>query len=1786
YVISMEDVEASLRNLKVSVEKLLADLTVYIQNFAGMVKDIFASGTLPDTLIQKTQQLLNAINEEYDIKAIVIYVIDTMREMIQQIDLEKLKGSSISFLHDIDAKYEIVAKLQTIMTELKETIETVDMQAFAAELKRYILSINFKAHIEELLSQIPTEMFSDITNYIEEFIQDFDILRKINTFYAKIRELIVKFEADRKVQAALEKVVELIKKFRIEETISVFAEMVKDIPTTFMQVFDSAIIYLKTTDVKDIIQGLKMCIEIVVQTLNSLDYNSFVENANQIIAWYTVYVNELIRALEIPQKVEATIDFINHVLSLGRVFMEHLREIKVAQSVTVVFDNLKEFAEFIKQKITNFDAKAEITSYLAFVSKYYTRVITIITDTFTNVFEMIKKVAPEQKIISEIQQIIFGLTAELRKAELNTPSFIIPFTDLVVPSMKFCMDKLEQFEIPTQLDIPEFTILSFHTVKATTISFDDIKQRIIEVINFFINFGNKMRDVDAIFEDLTLNYFPSMPEITLPEITLPEVSFPTIPQVPAEKLVKSLQVPKIKLPTIPSEIMVPCFGKLYGEIKFHSPIYTVKTSAEFQNSTQDEINPIFTGVLNSEATSSSFEILNYKLDSTARIAIPKMSRVVFAETLKFNHLALGVEHQASVTLYGPSAMAQVKTTIKVTTTPYRADFTKIAFIGIEEGMSASLDTAYTHVLDLPSVDVKSEVTLTQKATVRQDGFTLTLAADHSATGKFNDDDGNHKSNLKMSLSPSTFTLTCSGDTDSTILKMKQHITAESGTFSYIKFNVRNEAESSVIKNSTFVASGQGNLYDLKVELKATHHTELSGTVTGVLSNELNLVARPFEFLFEFQNKGNAKVNIFNELSAKIDLQNDYSAIFKPDSQQLNTLALARLNQYKMFYNFTVDNNENEAGIFVDMESEANLDFLTFPISIPEIDLPFVDIRTPAISDLNLYEQTGLNNILTTTEQTVDVDAKVVYQKSQAGPVVDMMGLIQIPPVGNLITELSFKSAIINLNVNAGLYAEDDLVFRLGASTASVFEGLKAKLDGTTSLTTKRGIKLANSLSLENRHIEGTHNSTVSLSTETFESAVSVATFAKIALPILNLEANQNLVADTKSKLNAVSTLKMTGDINIPVIKAVGKAETDQSLKLEGTLDYVSLESSTKANMDGTVLDDYLVLGVLDNDVNLYLNNNGLRSTSKMIADAKVNHGTTKIIGLDVNENLAVEASLSRVYAVLKYTSNNEANFFNFNTNGKHIAQAAIDIAPTFSFTADVEIDISQPSSLGDFTIYKKAAAEVTAAKQKFSNNVKFVSPLYTTNLAAEAEGIAPVFTFTSKSSATSVIVLLEYDMDASFTANFENEAVNMITKVDLTHADLSLDVNHVITQALRRKRQADDSASRHTLNVDITSPTFTDVNLRYAARRDAISASVSTPSSGFLGLQFSGKVPSQMIARVYGRYPSAPEVDVDILVIRSSSKDADKMNLQIAYNMEAPKEMLYELKTRLPSIISTVTMFADKYQITRNMEELKNTFVNHISEAYDAAINYDARLTELSIFFRNIIVQYQKTVQVFLDAVIKGLRETQFKLPNSDEMTTLPEVLKKLTSSIAAVLEMTLQRIYENTEVYYNSFLENINSVKLNMPVGDAITVGQILDQVKTAFKKIFDELVDFVKNMESLDTMLVKMGETLKAVVEKSQEFVDSVNSDYLDAVFININELYRKLITVTKNVVEQISALNMEQLSNAYEFIIDMFIQIVDQFNITVHGLLQQASEEAQAYMKVSDGRLEIDLPFPFQQ
>ncbi|XP_062323823.1 apolipoprotein B-100-like [Osmerus eperlanus] len=1786
YAITVEDLEATLANLKSAIEALLAHIASRIEIIVAATKEVIISGTLSETVIQRIQQEMNTFYEEYDIRAMIVAVIETIDELIKQIDMQKLKDTSIAFLHDNDIK----ANVEQVLGVLKQFIESFDTTKFLEDLKSFIATLHLEAHIEELMAQIPTDMISKFVDSVKEGILNFDIIGKVNALHGKLREVIVQLEADKKIEAILEKVLDLIQQFKIDETIQVVANSLKsiDIPAKVMQLLEEAINYLKATEMKQVIDHLNEYLYSVVQKIKSFDYNAHVDEVNQMISGYTTYLNELIKTLEFPQKFEATREFVNFVLSSVMTSIEQLREIKVADMIKKVRDvvdhamlnDMKAVLETLKQKISEMDVKAEILSYLQLVNSYYTKAITFITDALVNVVELIKSVIAEQPIVGEVKQIVEGIVTGLKATELDLPSFTIPLTDLVVPSFKITLEKLQGAKIPAQLYIPEFTILGFYTVPAITITVDDIKQRIVELIDFISNFEIKMFDVDEFFGELTLNYLPALPEFTLPEITLPELSLPSLPHVPIEKLLEipALQIPEIKLPIIPSEVMIPSFGKLYGEVKISSPIYSLRTSVELQNSTENEMTPQLTAFLTSQGTSLTFEILNYNLDSTARIAIPKMSRVILAQTLKLTHYALAVEHQASVTIYGIAAQASAKTTVKATTAPYTADIVNNVFFATEVGMSASVDTTYSHQLNFPSIGLSSETALTSKAVARQEGTTIVLTIGNEGTAKFNSHDGTHKSDLHFTLNPSTAKLTFASDTDTAILKMKQTINAEAVILSYFKFDARSEAEGPAVKSSLVLASGHANMGDLKVELKATHDSELVGILSGILSNFFNFVISPDEVVLDFQNKGNTKLTISEALTAKIDLQNDYSATIKPDGQHINNVALVRLNQFKYSYNLTIDNNNNEAGIFAAMDGEANIDFLTTPINIPEIHVPFVDIHTPAISNVNLYEHTGIKHILTTTEQTVDVNAKIVYQKSPFAPLVHL-GLVRIPTLGNLITELSFKSAIINLNANAGLYTEDDLVFRLGATSASVFGGLKAKLDGTTSLTTKRGLKLAAALSLENPHIEGTHDSSIALNTDNMEADVSVSTVAKIALPILNLEANQRFVADLKTSANAASTLKLKGDFHMPLVNAVGKADLDSSLKLEGNLEYISMETFTKGKLDGTILETYPLLATLDNEANMYLNVDGLRSTSKFIANAVLNDGETKILEIDVDENLAVEASLTRVYVVLKVASNNVANVVTFTTNGKHVAQATIDLAPTTSLNADVEIAMSQPSTFGDITIFEKTVVDLTAPKQKVSTTAKIVTPVYTTSLAAEIEGDAPVFKVTLKSSATSIIVFLDYDLDASATAGLENALLSLTGKAVFTHADLTMDIQHVLTQAM--------SDSGLTLNVDITSATFTDVNIRYTARSDGISASVSAPSTGFLGLQVQGRTPSQLNARLYSRYTSAPEDDVDILIIRASVQDTERMRLKIAYNMDAPNDILMGLKDRLPAITSTLNHFADKYQLFGQVSELKSAVIKIIEEAYNTANNHAADLSQLSILFRNTVVQYQKTVQFFVDAAVKFLRETQFKLPGSEDMSTLPEVLKELTTGIAQLLDRAISLLFANVEITFNVMMDTISNIQVTMPIGTVMSGAQIIDEARTSVKSILAQTVDLIKHLESFDMILEKLGETQMAVLEMAQEFVDTLKSDILDVVAMYINAIYGNLVSLIKNVLDQVNThVNMEQVNGIIDHVIELVKSLLSQFNNTISTYLQNASEEAQGYVKVNGGRLEIYLPFNFHQ
>lgn len=1354
YGVTLDDLKASLINLNPVVMNLVTELDTRVKEIEKYVTEMIASGTLSDTAIQRLTEELNSFNEKYDVRAIVLAVIEAIENVIEQIDVMRLKGSSIAILQDLEEQYAIKSKLEEIVSELKQFAANFDQGKFIEDVKNFVTSASFRDYANNLVAQIPTE---EISKTVEKAKQLFTVLgSSLNAFYSNVREILVKSGVDKKIEEILKKVVELIKKFNIEQTVEAFASTLKSFLIPVIELLDKAVTYLKTTEVKEIIEHLNNCLNHCIGYIRSFDYNAFVDEANQKIKELINDLYTMSLSLEIRQKLEAIREFFGYALSSLSACLEELRAVKVVDVVkklkevvdSTVID-IEALTESLRKRLTDMDIREEIIQVLNQLSGIYTKVVTIATDACSAVMKVIQNIVKDQAIVNELKQICDGVKTGLKTAEFKIPSFTFPLTDLVVPPIKISLEKLQEINLPsTLIDLPEFTILQYYTVPSIRIEYDDIRQGLLDLLNFIADY--EVPSADDIFGDLRIIYLPDISAITLPEISFPEISLPEIPKYITKHKFSDLKIPEFTLPAIPNEVMMPCFGKLYGEVKVTIPIFNMRTTIEFLNSTEIAETPQFTGHITSHG-SSDYDILKYSLDSTVRVAIPKMSRVIVAEILKITHSVLAVDHQSSVSLYGFSAQATAKSTVKITSAPFTANILNMAFFALEDGMSANIKTTYDDKVIIPALSWNSDQSYINDFKLKQDGLKILLTMEEEVKSQVSvrdeSDDMTIKSTTTITITPTTAQLTISSDGNSRVSKFKQRINAEGVALSYIDFNAYIEGNSASKVTYLLDASGKANLRQMKVEMKADYDTKFDGLLSGTLSSAFSILVHPFEVVLDFQNKANTKLSII-EQSAKIDLQNNYNVILNKDVQKLSTVALARFNQYRYSHNLTVANNRDEAGIYTAVSGEANLEFLTTPFSIPPIQFEslIMIVDTPEISNINLYEQTGLKHLLTNFDQAIDVDAKIVYQKSKAAPIIDL-GLIHVTPLGDLKSEVSFKSSIFSLNANAGIYGMDNPVIRFRAITASEFEGLKAKLEGTTSLSTKSGLKVATSVLLENRHIAGTHESTVTMNPDNFEAALSVTTAANINLPVLTAKANHQLTADNKAHPKADSTFTIEYTFDVPIIKLVGRGNAENTLKGEGTCTFISAETLIKGTIDGTFLDRGIVKGALNYDKSIYMNGNSLRYGLKTVGEGNVNYGDLKV-SFDVDENLSVETAIEHVFAKLKFSSKNEANIGGFNTKGVHTGQATVDLELLKSLVADVKIDLSQPSTFGDLSISEKVEVELSVPKQKIDYTSKIISPVYTTDVVAKLDGSCPDYKTVLKATATSPVVLLEYNLDS------------------------------------------------------------------------------------------------------------------------------------------------------------------------------------------------------------------------------------------------------------------------------------------------------------------------------------------------------------------------------------------------------------------------------------------------------
>ncbi|KAL0965050.1 hypothetical protein UPYG_G00276120 [Umbra pygmaea] len=437
---------------------------------------------------------------------------------------------------------------------------------------------------------------------------------------------------------------------------------------------------------------------------------------------------------------------------------------------------------------------------------------------------------------------------------------------------------------------------------------------------------------------------------------------------------------------------VPCFGKLNGEFRVTSPDYSMTTTAAFHNATTTQGTPEFYIILNSQATSTS-DLLSYTLDAKVDIAVPKMSRLSLSDNIKFMHTAFSVDHQGAAAFYGTSAQSSSKTNVKATTKPYNAELVSNAFFAIENGISTKLENTYNHKMNLPLLNTPySEVALTQKAVALLEAGVITLTLTNDGKGKYAihdySDEGTHKCNMEVVMNFNTVKLTFTGATDTNNLKMKQNLNAEARLFSHINIEANTEAKTPFFKSSVAELKAEAQLQDLKMQVTASHITELVGSVEGIISNSINVVAKPYEFVFDTKNKETTKVALPFRLTGKIDLQNDIAITLNSGVQQASWTGLARFNQYKYSHYFTMDNGDQEIHVFAQMNGAANLEALREPISLPKGAAELF-----GRSEISLWEDTGLGLLLITPQQIFDMDTKLIYKKNPELVIIDIKPII-------------------------------------------------------------------------------------------------------------------------------------------------------------------------------------------------------------------------------------------------------------------------------------------------------------------------------------------------------------------------------------------------------------------------------------------------------------------------------------------------------------------------------------------------------------------------------------------------------------------------------------------------------------------------------------------------------------------------------------------------------------------------------------------------------------------------
>ncbi|XP_034288082.1 apolipoprotein B-100 [Pantherophis guttatus] len=1481
YSITIEDLQNTLENAKANLLNVLTQLQVLLTKTEKYMKENYDLRPAIMQLIEKIVEKIKVLDKQYEISVTMINTIQQLQSFISQYDPSQIGSNTAAWVQNVDATYKIRAQVQEKLDQLKNQIQNFDAQHIAETLKQQIETIDVEMLIEKLKVQFPFEKIDQLLRQIKDillnFMEDYEISEKINAFRVHMHEFIVKYNIDDQVKVLMDKMIELYKQQKISETVQQLAIKLKkiDIKPFFNQILkfiDDAIKKLQTYDYKKLVDGINDFLDSAIKKLKSFDYNKFVDETNNKIRQATQNINDEIKALELPQKLEAAKQYIKDVSAVVSQNIEKWKDSRLAATInwfndllsSTAIEELKskifDFLEDARKRIYQIDIPTECQRFLQKASQLYRTVVSYLVEKWDITSKKISVLAEKYNIkdmaerlnqfvetgfiVPAIRLGIINIPAfevslrALKDATFQTPDFIIPLTDLHVPSYQINFKKLNEIRIPVRFTTPAFIILNIIKVPSYTIDFNEIKLKIVRIIDQLMTSDFQLPATDTYFQEMKIKdlYFSdfSLPEMNLPQLQIPELLIPKLNL--NEFQFPDIKIPEFQLPRIPYTVTVPTFGKLSGSCRIASPFFTLTTNAGFQNVTAHAQSPEFVASLSAIAV-SKIDYLAFTITANTHLLAPEMKKLILKENLKFTHLYLKADHGSEVVFLTASVEGNAETTASFQTTRNAIELHNKLTVNLNKIISMDSKTLYTHRLNIPKAQFTSQAELSNEIKTALEAGHISV----TSTGKGNwkwtardySDEGTHESKVSFTIERSIAAFVAENRINAKYLRVNQRAVYEYNLPSSSKLQVESTIESPQIGQSVLNVQGTGNLVQLKMELSGTHNAKVIGRISGTINNDVSFSIQPFEIKASTNNNMNLKVSFPFKVVGKIESVNNYGLVLSPSTQQVSWVAEGRFNQYRYTHNLSAGNNEDSTEAIISMNGDANLEFLNIPISFPEQSVPYTGIKTPQVQEYSLWEETGLKRLLKTPKQSFDLNVKLQYKKnkdvhsfpipldgvhktlnyyivnfnkhfernrdhtlafltesynqakvkfdkykvdtsvnqspqifkipsytipvlnievspftaelptfgymlpkemSTPGFTVPFVGFsmpsytvvlpslelpvlhipqglrtlklpnyrvsplpnqIYIPAFGNITYDFSFKSSMITLNTNAGLFNQTDIIARLSSSSTSVIDALQYQLAGTTSITRKRDLKLATALSLKNKFIEGNHDSTISFTKKNIEA--SVVTTAKITVPGWKVNYGQELKGNAKTIPIISSKINVNYDIDNNYVNAKG-AVVHQA-KLESIISYISADTSTNGFISGKFYEGKSFSGKLVHEANTYLNSKGIRSGMKL----ETSSNSRDFWNFDAKENVAIEASTDRIYALWDHSGENYLNYFPLlRTRGNQICKVTLELASGI-MSAGLQVQVAQPNNLLDETSINQAfSLTVNNGNQKIS----------------------------------------------------------------------------------------------------------------------------------------------------------------------------------------------------------------------------------------------------------------------------------------------------------------------------------------------------------------------------------------------------------------------------------------------------------------------------------------------------